>query len=409
MDPEPRELSQALNDLRRMSVDASFARALEAKSGIPLLMQGVASGKFRVAELGLVLESMCALLDHLVEGEQVRELVVQQDFVKQLADLTTREGDFSLALHCSLNLLSSLVRESELTRAIIDREVALPNLISLLASTDHRIQLAAVGLINSLLAAATPGRKVDMVRCLQERPARTPIIDHLLVSAGREGGRGEAMEHQLYLLQHHMLGQVHARLHTKIEPQDSAALNKIKELRATAFDTGSPTIKNNTRYAQDHTKLGFDHPKDPSLDFLVTPPGILALDCMDYFAKTRHEQFMKVVLENSCRSDNHECPFAASSIELVRQLSSILAIGQPEEPNCKVFHEMFFKSEHPFEEFFCYCVVLLNKTWRDMRATREDFRKVFDVVGEQIRGALHPEKAAERPKTFEQFRAGVRT
>ena len=107
-----------------------------------------------------------------MEGEQVRELVVQQDFVKQLADLTTREGDFSLALHCSLNLLSTLVREAELTRAIIDREVALPNLISLLASTDHRIQLAAVGLINSLLAAATPGRRVDMVRCLQERPAR---------------------------------------------------------------------------------------------------------------------------------------------------------------------------------------------------------------------------------------------
>ena len=45
---------------------------------------------------------------------------------------------------------------------------------------------------------------------------------------------------------------------------------------------------------------------------------------------------------------------------------------------------MFFKSEHPFEEFFCYCVVLLNKTWRDMRATKEDFNKVFDVVVEQI-------------------------
>ena len=33
---------------------------------------------------------------------------------------------------------------------------------------------------------------------------------------------------------------------------------------------------------------------------------------------------MQVVLENSCRSDNHECPFAASSIELVRLLADIL-------------------------------------------------------------------------------------
>merc|ERR1719430_1580040 len=169
------------------------------------------------------------------------------------------------------------------------------------------------------------------------------------------------MAHQLYLLQHHTLSQ---------------ALNKIKELRATAFDTGSPTIKNNTRYAQDHKKLGFDNIKDPSLDFLATPPGVLALDCMDHFAKTQQENFMKVVLENSCRADSHACPFARSSIELVRQLAVLLGVGQEADPDCTSFHEMLFKAEHPFEEFYCHCVLLLNKTWRDMRATREDFEQV---------------------------------
>jgi engulfment and cell motility protein 1 len=47
--------------------------------------------------------------------------------------------------------------------------------------------------------------------------------------------------------------------------------------------------------------------------------------------------------------------------------------------------------------------VLLNKTWREMRATREDFRKVFDVVREQIEKAL----SSDRPKTFDQFRTQV--
>ena len=155
--------------------------------------------------------------------------------------------------------------------------------------------------------------------------------------------------------------------------------------------------------------MGFDNHKDPSLDFLVIPPGILALDCMDHFAKTQQEQFMKVVLENSCRSDNHECPFAKSSIELVRQLADLLGVGRPEDPNCKLYHEMFFKAEHPFEEFFCHCVIQLNKTWRDMRATKEDFNKVFDVVVEQIEGSLNPENARDRPKTFEQFRQNVKS
>jgi len=215
--------------------------------------------------------------------------------------------------------------------------------------------------------------------------------------------------HQLYLLQYHMLSLLQVRLNTAIQPQDGAALQKIKDLRSTAFDTGSPSVKNNTRYAQDHKKLGFNNVKDPSMDFLATPPGILALECMDYFAKQHQEQFMKVVLENSCRQDNHECPFAASSCELVTLLANILGVGQPPLSHATRFHEMFFKVEYPFEEFYSYCVVLLNKTWREMRATREDFTKVFDVVKEQIESSLVPDRSQDRPKTYEQFRSNVKS
>jgi hypothetical protein len=52
-----------------------------------------------------------------------------------------------------------------------------------------------------------------------------------------------------------------------------SALQKIKDLRSTAFDTDSPSVKNNTRFAQDYRKLGFANEKDPTLDFMVTPPG----------------------------------------------------------------------------------------------------------------------------------------
>jgi engulfment/cell motility protein 1 len=39
---------------------------------------------------------------------------------------------------------------------------------------------------------------------------------------------------------------------------------------------------------------------------------------------------------------------------------------------------MFFTHDHPFEEFYCICIILLNKTWKEMRATIEDFTKVND-------------------------------
>lgn len=37
---------------------------------------------------------------------------------------------------------------------------------------------------------------------------------------------------------------------------------------------------------------------------------------------------------------------------------------------------MFFGQDHSFHELFCVAIQLLNKTWKEMRATQEDFDKV---------------------------------
>lgn len=40
------------------------------------------------------------------------------------------------------------------------------------------------------------------------------------------------------------------------------------------------------------------------------------------------------------------------------------------------YHPMFFTHDRAFEELFGICIQLLNKTWKEMRATAEDFNKV---------------------------------
>ena len=37
---------------------------------------------------------------------------------------------------------------------------------------------------------------------------------------------------------------------------------------------------------------------------------------------------VQVVLENSCRADEHDCPFAHASIELTNVLCDILKVGE---------------------------------------------------------------------------------
>lgn len=133
-------------------------------------------------------------------------------------------------------------------------------------------------------------------------------------------------------------------------------------------------------------------------DFMES--SLLALDCMIYFARNQTPLYTKVVHENSCRTDEYECPFGRTSIELVNVLCEILRIGEESTAAMKdQFHPMFFTHDHPFEEFFCVCIVALNRTWKDMRATSEDFSKVFDVVREQINRSL-----MTRPRDFENFR-----
>lgn len=87
----------------------------------------------------------------------------------------------------------------------------------------------------------------------------------------------------------------------------------------------------------------------------------------------------QVVLENSCRADEHECPFGRTSVELVKLLCEILHIGEPPSEQGQNYHPMFFTHDRPFEEFYCICIVLLNKTWKEMRATTEDFVKVNKI------------------------------
>ncbi|XP_043839987.1 engulfment and cell motility protein 3 isoform X2 [Dromiciops gliroides] len=65
---------------------------------------------------------------------------------------------------------------------------------------------------------------------------------------------------------------------------------------------------------------------------------------------------------------------------------------------------MFFGQDNSFQELFCVCIQLLNKTWKEMRATQEDFDKVMQVVREQLTRTL-----ALKPSSLELFRTKVNT
>ncbi|PIO37396.1 hypothetical protein AB205_0021060, partial [Aquarana catesbeiana] len=66
------------------------------------------------------------------------------------------------------------------------------------------------------------------------------------------------------------------------------------------------------------------------------------------------------------------------------------------------FQALFYAQDHFMQELFSVCIQVLNKTWKEMRATQEDFEKVMHVLKEQISRTL-----ALAPTTLDLFRTKI--
>uniref|UniRef100_A0A6Q2XQD7 ELMO domain-containing protein n=1 Tax=Esox lucius TaxID=8010 RepID=A0A6Q2XQD7_ESOLU len=342
---------EALKDLANSSRDVTFAQEFINLDGISLLTQMVESGTDFGDLLSFTLTAFVELMDHGIVSWDTFSVA----FIKKIAGYVNKSAMDTAVLQRSLAILESMVLNSQDLYQKVAQEITIGQLIPHLQ-----------------------GPK--------------PINDE--------------MAHQLYVLQVLTFNLLEDRMMTKMDPQDQAQRDIIFELRRIAFDVecepnNSGSIeKRKSMYTRDYKKLGFINHVNPAVDFTQIPPGMLALDNMLYFARHHQDAYIRIVLENSSREDKHECPFGRSSIELTKMLCEILKVGELRNENCHDFHPMFFTHDRSFEEFFCICIQLLNKTWKEMRATSEDFNKVMQVVREQIMRAL-----TQKPNSLDQLKS----
>uniref|UniRef100_A0A8D3CLH0 ELMO domain-containing protein n=1 Tax=Scophthalmus maximus TaxID=52904 RepID=A0A8D3CLH0_SCOMX len=342
---------ESLKDLANASRDITFAQEFINLDGISLLTQMVESGTDFGDLLSFTLTAFVELMDHGIVSWDTFSVA----FIKKIASYVNKSAMDTAVLQRSLAILESMVLNSQDLYHKVAQEITIGQLIPHLQGP-------------------------------------TPINDE--------------MAHQLYVLQVLTFNLLEDRMMTKMDPQDQAQRDIIFELRRIAFDVecdpnNSGSIeKRKSMYTRDYKKLGFINHVNPAVDFTQIPPGMLALDNMLYFARHHQDAYIRIVLENSSREDKHECPFGRSSIELTKMLCEILKVGELPSENCHDFHPMFFTHDRSFEEFFCISIQLLNKTWKEMRATSEDFNKVMQVVREQIMRAL-----TLKPNSLDQFKS----
>uniref|UniRef100_A0A8C5FU97 ELMO domain-containing protein n=1 Tax=Gadus morhua TaxID=8049 RepID=A0A8C5FU97_GADMO len=371
---------EALKELAKLSADPTFAAEFITMEGIGTLARLVESGTHFGEMLAFTLTAFLELMDHGIVSWDLLSL----SFIKQIAGYVNQPMVDVSILQRSLAILESMVLNSHSLYHRVAQEITVGQLIGHLQVSNQEIQTYAIALINALFLKAPEDR-----RQVRNRPIKAE------------------MAHQLYVLQVLTFNLLEERMMTKMDPNDQAQRDIIFELRRIAFDgendTGG-TEKRKAMYTKDYKMLGFTNHVNPATDFTQTPPGMLALDNMLYLAKLHQDTYIRIVLENSSREDKHECPFGRCAIELTRMLCEILQVGELPNEGCNDYHPMFFTHDRAWEEFFCVCIQLLNKTWKEMRATAEDFNKVMQVVREQITRAL-----AMKPASLDQLKSKLRS
>lgn len=402
----------ALSKLSHLSSDLTFALEFINKKGLSLIINNIENGKFKDKLLKYALITFVELMDH---GTIFWDILENQ-FINKIASFVSNQASTQdpKVIQCCLSILENIVMNSS-KNSYVEKEISTLSLISHLKNSqqDSIIQQNAIALINAIFSKADMTKKKEIVDTLFSKDVRNAIYENLIANSDyskntTKDALGTELAHQLYVLQTLMLGLLEPRMCQRADSQEQESQEKIKELRKIAFENdNNPNVEVTMRrpigsYSKDFKKLGFKCEIDPIKDFNEVPPGVLALDCMLYFARKYPEDYTKIVLENSCRADEHECPFGKTSVALVRLLCDILHIGEPPSEQGQTYHPLFFTHDHPFEELFCICIVLLNKTWKEMRATTEDFIKVSSVVREQINRAL-----SASPKGFDKFKQKV--
>ncbi|KAK1330491.1 hypothetical protein QTO34_010681 [Cnephaeus nilssonii] len=410
---------EALQHLVLLAPDMTFAQEVISREGLQKLGTIIEEGDDLGEELALALRVFLELMEHGVVSWETLSI----PFVKKVIRYVNMNLMDASVQPLALRLLESVTLSSPTLGQLVKNEVPLDRLLVHIQVMNQQLQTKAMALLTALLQGANPAERKHMLDYLWQRNLRQFIYKSIIHSAAP---LGDEMAHHLYVLQSLTLGLLEQRMRTPLDPYSQEQREQLQALRQAAFELegespsaglsadrrrslcvpGVPQTGLHQDRGLPQLPVLFPQNSNPAQDLERVPPGLLALDNMLYFSKHAPSAYSRVSVGLCWRTvvvrTKHECPFARSSIQLTVLLCELLRVGEPCSETAQDFSPMFFSQDQSFHELFCVSIQLLNKTWKEMRATQEDFDKVMQVVREQLARTL-----ALKPSSLELFRTKV--
>lgn len=373
--------SKGISDLYVASKDRTFAFEFFKLDGVNCLMETVEVSQMvndtDIHQVVNTLGSFQELMEHgIVSWDGLTE-----NFVKKLINFTDKSlhsQDYfrPAVVSKTLAILESIILNSTKFIQIVSKEISVGTPIPFLLKSSVDVKYNTLAFINAMIAKSS--NRESIIDELKVNNFNGTILEHILNHF--QGNTPQEIAHELYVYQSHVLNLVEGRMKMRFVPGHPKMEEDVRLLPMRAFPDEYSGSKQKAPVTEQHWKqLGFLK-GDPQDDFNDSPPGVLALDCMVYFAKTKHEVFTRLLFSYT----DSQCPFAQTSVALTKVLCQMLRIGELPSEIGYDYIPVLVWSEEPFKELFCIVIQLLFKTWREMRASILDLEKVMVVVTKQL-------------------------
>lgn len=280
--------TRVLKNLVNLSLDRTFALEFVKGQGTAMIMK-IIENEESVDEI--VQLALMAFVD-LMKHEPFTWDIIQPSFIRRNVYFVI---DFKVMpdviVQCALSILRNVVRANTISAKSLSALISFNNLFALLQdSCSQMIHQNTIALINVLFQNYDDQQQDHVASVLRAKPFRLALLYTAI-------GGNIGILHELYVMQTLTLGLIERNMKARLEDRQlqSDHVNiKISELRRSAFITENDVLLQEEKDATFAKKLSFISDIEPAEAFMETPCGMLALDCIMYFARNYKHQYGNV-------------------------------------------------------------------------------------------------------------------
>lgn len=392
------EKAVALTALRNLSSDPVFAAEFIGNMEHRLLLSALEGGLYRGALLCKVLQCFQDLMEHGLFSWDILSVKCLNRILKEAGSPNTSD---SLTMETCLSVLECAVSANSEAYDVVFTGLPWVQYANFIRWGSPSVLKNTVSLLNALFMKGDRNQQHVLNDAISDWNLKSALWNRL--QCGTEVSLDLAQA--LFTFQSLLLNLYEERRNATLDVSDPVLAEKMLLLLKLGFGIAADEAeekgqRRSLRFSTEYSALGFRHVAAPIKDFM-SPTGKFAIENLSYFAENHSTSFARVAQENIYCSPDHRCSLTKGSIMLSELLCDVFKIGEPVAEQ-GVFYPMFFSHDRFFEEMFSACMLLVFKTWREMRATILDTPKVFGIVREQITRSL---KLNPRCSNIDAFRS----